>query len=263
MSVLFPRLLPRQAHKLYEEYKSLTIEELERRTALRHDSAVYAATGGDRVREKDLGQLRQTIVAVAREAGFPNRSTVAANNDFDRKVAKLLHRTTGLAPAEAAARDIWVFLALVVLPDVSFWRFEKRTDERFLAKDLTRHVFGRLWWRAHLVHDVENPDPYAALSILGEGAFDQIYARRRALGGSPQLVRSILHVWHEIDTGGLNETDLLKDFLKRLLRLGAFMSFETLDDEQLNTEVRRAAHDSLQAFRAERRPRHALERVRG
>ncbi|MEU5258438.1 DUF6339 family protein [Amycolatopsis sp. NPDC021455] len=263
MSLLYPRLLPRQAHKLYEEYKSLTIEELELRTALRNDSAVYAATGGDRVAEKDLDRLRQAIVAVARDAGFPNRSTPATKNDFDRRVAELLHRTAGLAPAEAASRDIWVFLALVVLPDVSFWRFEKRTDERFLAKDLTRHVFGRLWWRAHLVHDTDSSAPYAALNILGEGAFDQIYARRRALGGSPQLVRSILHVWHEIDTGGLNETELLKDFLKRLLRLGAFMSFETLHDDQLNAEVRRAAQDSLDAFQAERRPRHALEHARG
>ena len=262
MSVLFPRLLPRQAHELYEQYKSLTIKELEQHVALRHESAVYAATGGDRVREKDLDRLRQAIVAAAREAGFPNRSAPGARNDFDRNVAELLHRTTGLAPAEAAARDIWVFLALVVLPDVSFWRFEKRTDERFLAKDLTRHVFGRLWWRAHLVHEPDSTDSYAALNILGEGAFDQIYARRRALGGSPQLVRSILQIWHEIDTGGLNETDLLKDFLKRLLRLGAFMSFETLHDEQLNAEVRRAAHDSLRAFNAERRPRHALEHAR-
>jgi hypothetical protein len=262
MSFLFPRLLPRQAHELYEQFKSLTLDELEQHVAFRHDSAVYAATGGDRVREKDLEQLRQAIVALAREAGFPNRSTTATKNDFDRSVAELLHRTTGLAPAEAAARDIWVFLALVVLPDVSFWRFEKRTDERFLAKDLTRHVFGRLWWRAHLVHEPDSTDPYASLNILGEAAFDQIYARRRALGGSPQLVRSILHVWHEIDAVGLNETDLLKDFLKRLLRLGAFMSFETLHDEQLNAEVRRAAQDSLDAFNAERRPRHALEYAR-
>ncbi|GAA1030529.1 MULTISPECIES: DUF6339 family protein [Amycolatopsis] len=258
MSVLYPRLLPRQAHALYEQYKTLPIAELEQQVSVRHESAVYAATGGDRVRDKDLDQLRRAVVAAAREAGFPNEPTAGARTDFDRAVAELLHRTTGLAPAEAAARDIWVFLALVLLPDVSFWRFEKRTDERFLAKDLTRHVFGRLWWRAHLVHDPESADPYAALRILGEGAFDQIYARRRALGGSPQLVRGILQVWNELDTGGVNETDLLKDFLKRLLRLGAFMSFETLEDEQLKGEVRRAAHDSLHAFLAERQPRHAL-----
>ncbi|MEU4673839.1 DUF6339 family protein [Amycolatopsis sp. NPDC023774] len=258
MSVLFPRLLPRQAQALYDQYQALAIEDLEQQVALRHDSAVYAATGGDRVREKDLEKLRQAIVAAAREAGFPGRATTNDQTNFDRKIAVLLHQTSGLAPAEAAARDIWAFLALVVLPDVSFWRFEKRTDERFLAKDLTRHVFGRLWWRAHLVHDPDSTEPYAALTILGEAAFDQIYARRRALGGSPQLVRSILRVWQEIDTGGVNATDLLKDFLKRLLRLGAFMSFETLEDERLAAEVRRAAHDSLHAFTTERGPRHAL-----
>ncbi|WP_154676382.1 DUF6339 family protein [Amycolatopsis benzoatilytica] len=261
MSVLYPRLLPREAHNLYGEYKTLSIEDLMQHVSFRHDAAVYAATGGDRVPETDLKRLRQAVVDVARVAGFPDKTTTSARTEFDRAVGELLHRTTGLAPAEAAARDIWVFLALILMPDISFWRFESRTDERFLAKDLTRHVFGRLWWRAHLVHDPASATPYAALHILGEGAFDQIYARRRTLGGSPQLVRAILYVWNEIDTSGLNETDLLKDFLKRLLRLGAFMSFETLENEQLEAEIRRAAHDSVHAFRAERLPRHTRGRT--
>ncbi|WP_329069550.1 DUF6339 family protein [Amycolatopsis sp. NBC_01480] len=258
MSVLFPRLLPAQAQVLYSSHRLLPVESLKEQAALHYDSAVYVATGGDRVRERDLDDLRKAVVTAARQHGFPGAATPKNRNDFDREVAELLHRTMGVAPAEAASRDIWVFLALVVLPDVAFWRFDGKTDERFLAKDLTRHVFGRLWWRAHLVHDPASAEPYAALYILGEGAFDQIYARRRALGGSPQLVRAILHVWNGIDTTGLNESELLKDFLKRLLRLGAFMSFETLQDEQLRAELQRAAHDSVSAFAEERHAKHAL-----
>jgi hypothetical protein len=251
MSLLYPRLLPSPAQALYEQYRWLPIEELSELAAERHESAVYAATGGGRVRESELKKLRQSIVEVASKAGFPHDTKSEQQTDFDLKVAEILHRTSGLAPAEAAARDIWAFLALVLLPDVACWRFTKRTDERLLATDLTRHVFGRLWWRAELVHDPNSAQPYSALKILGEAAFDQIYARRRSLGGSPQLVRAILRVWSDIDTHDFTERTILRDFLMRLLRLGAFMSFEALEDDQLDAELRRAATDSLRAFAGE------------
>uniref|UniRef100_UPI003FA793CD DUF6339 family protein n=1 Tax=Streptomyces sp. GSL17-113 TaxID=3115365 RepID=UPI003FA793CD len=92
------------------------------------------------------------------------------------KVAAALHTNMRLVPAEAASGDVWAFLALVLLPDVAYWRYPKPPGDRILGTDLTRHVFGRMWWRAQLVHSSDDPDPYAALEILGEAAFDQIYA---------------------------------------------------------------------------------------
>ncbi|NLU68429.1 hypothetical protein HCC30_14310 [Streptomyces sp. HNM0574] len=149
---------------------------------------------------------------------------------------------------------MWAFLALAVLPDVAHWRFPRPPRERVLATDLTRHVFGRLWWRAQLVHDAGAAAPYAALNILGEAAFDQIYARRKALGGSPHLVRSILRVWNTLTFENLNEREILRDFLKRLLRLAPFVVFEALEDGELDEELAAVAAEAVAAARSARTP---------
>lgn len=247
MSFLYPRLLAEQARPLFDEYRQLTIGELSRRFAVTHESAVYVATGGDRVAPAQLRELRNGILDLAKQAGFPDTSDRARNAEFDLRLAALLHAEMGMVPAEAASRDVWAFLAVVLLPDVAFWRYPQPPKDRVLGTDLTRHVFGRLWWRAQLVHSPRDPDPYAALEVLGEAAFDQIYARRAALGGSPHLVRAILHVWRHLDLSGLNERDTLRDFLKRLLRLAPFVLFDGIEERALIEELRSVAQEAVDA----------------
>lgn len=250
MSRLYPRLLSGQARSLYTEHRQLRLSDLTASHDTTHTSAVFAATGGDRVSPADLRRLRETVVDLARTAGFPEESNKSARADFDLALAALLHTEMGLVPAEAASGDVWAFISLVLLPDVAYWRYPNPVGDRVLATDITRHVFGRLWWRAHLVHDPGELAPYSALEILGEAAFDQIYARRKALGGSPYLVKAILRVWRDLDRDGLTERDLLRDFLKRLLRLAPFMCFEAMEERQLEAELLRAANDSVLARRA-------------
>jgi site-specific DNA-cytosine methylase len=262
MSFLYPRLLAEQARPLFEEYRNLTPAELSRRVALTHDSAVYVATGGDRVPSGQLRELREGVLELAKRSGFPDDSDRARNAEFDLQLAALLHAEMGMVPAEAASRDVWAFLALVVLPDVAFWRYPQPPKDRVLGTDLTRHVFGRLWWRAQLVRAPEEPEPYGALAILGEAAFDQIYARRVALGGSPHLVRAILRVWKDLDLTGLNERETLRDFLKRLLRLAPFVLFDGIERHALDSELRAVAQESVDAQRARTSP-NAKQAVSG
>ncbi|MFJ1804683.1 MULTISPECIES: DUF6339 family protein [unclassified Streptomyces] len=249
MSFLYPRLLAEQARPLFDDYRNLTSADLSRRVALTHDSAVYVATGGDRVSSGQLRELREGVLTLAKRAGFPEQSDRARNAEFDLRLAALLHAEMGMVPAEAASRDVWAFLALVVLPDVAFWRYPQPPKDRVLGTDLTRHVFGRLWWRAQLVRAPEESEPYHALQILGEAAFDQIYARRAALGGSPHLVRAILRVWKDLDLAGLNERETLRDFLKRLLRLAPFVLFDGVEAHALDGELRAVAQESVDAQR--------------
>ncbi|MFI5678336.1 DNA cytosine methyltransferase [Streptomyces cellulosae] len=254
MSFLYPRLLAEQAKPLFEEYGRLTITELTGRVAATHDSAVFVATGGDRVSPVRLHELRAGVVDLAKGAGFPNNSDRAGNADFDLRLAALLHAETGMVPAEAASRDVWAFMALVLLPDVAFWRYPQPPRDRVLGTDLTRHVFGRLWWRAQLVRSSDVHEPYGALKILGEAAFDQIYARRAALGGSPHMVRAILRVWQDLDLTGLNERETLRDFLKRLLRLAPFVLFDGIEEQALDEELHAVAQESVDAQRAASSP---------
>ncbi|MEU4167577.1 DUF6339 family protein [Streptomyces sp. NPDC026665] len=250
MSYLYPRLLAEQARPLFEEYRHLTTDELAGRVSATHESAVYVATGGDRVSVHRLQELRTGVLDLAKSAGFPDESDRARNAEFDLRLAALLHAEMGMVPAEAASRDVWAFLALVLLPDVAFWRYPQPPRDRVLGTDLTRHVFGRLWWRAQLVRSSDASEPYGALEILGEAAFDQIYARRAALGGSPHMVRAILRVWKDLDLTGLNERETLRDFLKRLLRLAPFVLFDGVEERALDDELRAVAQESVDAQRS-------------
>ncbi|MET7940439.1 DUF6339 family protein [Streptomyces sp. NPDC005302] len=250
MSFLYPRLLAEHARPLFEDYRSLSTADLAGRVAVVHESAVYVATGGDRVSTHQLQELRNGVIDLAKRAGFPEESDRTRNAEFDLRLAALLHAEMGMVPAEAASRDVWAFLALVLLPDVAFWRYPQPPRDRVLGTDLTRHVFGRLWWRAQLVRSSDDQEPYSALKILGEAAFDQIYARRAALGGSPHLVRAILRVWEDLDFTGLNERETLRDFLKRLLRLASFVLFDGIEEQALHEELRRVAAESVDAQRA-------------
>ncbi|WP_062467228.1 DUF6339 family protein [Demequina maris] len=239
---------------MFERYSKLRPEDLESRFTTRHDSAVFVATGGDRISEAELRALRAAVVELSRAAGYPRNLAGNEAVEYDRHLAVLLHSHAGLVPAEAASRDLWAFLALCLLPDVAFWRFPTPPIDRVLGTDLTRHVFGRLWWRAQLVADPDLPDPYGALEILGEAAFDQIYARRTALGGSPALVQGILATWDERrrqgDFEGLVERDVLRDYLKRLLRLGSFVAFDALDQDAMRVELAAVADEAIAAVRA-------------
>lgn len=251
MSLLYPRLLAGQAKPLFEEFNRLTISELTERVSTNHDSVVYAATGGDRVPEAHLLLIREAILEIAKESGFPEKGTTKDNARFDLRIAEFLHSQAKLMPAEAASGDVWAFLGLMVLPDVAYWRYPSPPRDRVLGTDITRHVFGRMWWRAQLVYTPESQSPYEALNVLGEEAFDQIYSRRKALGGSPYLVKAILRVWNELDLtplrGKITARDALRDFLKRLLRLAPFMLFEALEEKQLDAELRTTLHETVTA----------------
>lgn len=262
MSVLYPRLLGDVAKELHREYQQAAIAELSSRYALRHPSAVFAATGGRRVTPEELQGLRDDVLKVAERAGFPDEGRRQDRMTFDLEIAQLLHQRCGLVAAEAAVRPMWAFLALVLLPDVSYWRYPRPPGDRVLGTDITRHVWGRLWWRAHLLALPQEYERYRLLDTFGEAAFDQIYARRRSIGGSRALVRAIAEVWPSVDRGHVPERMVLIDVLKRLSRWGAVVDFESLDDDELRRQVHDAVSESAALLRdqaKERGPRHAGE----
>ncbi|WP_134732661.1 DUF6339 family protein [Amycolatopsis nivea] len=252
-SILYPRLLDAAAMDMHRSYTHLTVEELADRHAFHHPSAVFAATGGDRVPRQHLEDLRERVLKAAEEAGFPSGGRRRDHTEFDLDIARLLHERMGLVAAEAAVRPIWAFLALVVLPDVSYWRYRDPPVDRILGTDITRHVWGRLWWRAHLLAVPNETDPYRLLRIFNESDFDQIYARRSLLGGSRSVVRAFADVWPSVDTGGFPPRLVLRDVLKRILRAAAIIEFDALDYADLCGEIRREAATSVAAFRREDR----------
>jgi hypothetical protein len=253
-SILYPRLLDAAAIDMHRRYTRLTVEELQEKHAFRHPSAVFAATGGNRVPVQHLEDLRTGVLEVAEKAGYPGGGRRRDHSEFDLEIARLLHERMGLVAAEAAVRPVWAFLALVVLPDISYWRYRDPPVDRILGTDITRHVWARLWWRAHLSAVPNEANPYRLIDTFNESDFDQIFARRALLGGSRSVIRALSEIWPSVDKGGFPDRRVLRDVLKRLLRGAAVIEFDALGYADLCEEIRRETATSVAAIReADRR----------
>jgi hypothetical protein len=250
MSTLFPRLLPSETERLFSAMRSREPEDLRKQAAVSSGRAVFAATGGTRVTRDELSLLAAELEKLAAAGDYPNPPTTAARIQFDRSVARHLHRHTGMTPGEASQRQVWAFLALVLVPHLCAWRFPMRDGayvaDRFKGTDLTRHTLARLWTRAHVLHDPAAADPYGLLAGVGEADLDQIMARRRAVSATPVLVRAIVraHVEDSVTTEDVTARNVLRDSLQRLLRLTAFLDLDWLPEDRLVELVREQRMES-------------------
>jgi hypothetical protein len=164
-------------------------------------------------------------------------------------------------PGEASQRGVWSFLGLVLLPDICAWRYPPREDrgffdERFVATDLTRHTLAKLWTRAHVLHEPDAADPYELVGVLGENDVDQLLSRRRDIAATPALVRAIVRA-HRDDPARLSGGDeasaqvervVLRDSVKRLRRLSAFLDLDTRSPAELDALVRRTRQEAREAI---------------
>lgn len=254
MSLLYPRLLPSETEKRFRALHEIP-SGLHQSMVVNHSPrAVYAATGGRRISREELDQLRASLLRVAREQGFPTSRATVQRSIFDRETARVLYEQCLMVPGEASQRQVWAFLALVLLPDVCAWRWPADSDgryppDRFKGTDLTRHAFARLWTRAHVLHDPMADDPYHLLDVLGENDLDQIMARRSALAASPALVRAIVRA-HRDDRAdkSVSSREVFRQSLMRLLRLTAFLDIDSTSEAELGHLVRRVRAEARAAL---------------
>jgi hypothetical protein len=253
LSVLYPRLLPDAGAQLWADLQEHGPTPPVDGPSLRR--VVFAATGGTRITTAELAGMRVRLVDLVYAAGGPDRIDDRARATFDQSVARYLHAESGMTPGEASQRAVWSYFGLALVPDVCAWRFPARPqrgyfDERFRCSDPTRHTLARLWLRAHLLHDPGAADPYGLVDVLGENDMDQILARRRDVASTPALVRAVVRA-HRDDplnrSAGLDR-DVLRDSLKRLLRLAAFVDMvgrDAADLDRLVLELRQRSRSAL------------------
>jgi hypothetical protein len=242
MSTLYPRLLPNETEKLFSAMRGRSPEGLREYAKPSSGHAVFAATGGTRVTRDELRLLAVELEKIAVANGYPHSLGL---NSFDRAAARYLHEHSRMTAGEASQRQVWAFLALVLVPHICAWRFPMKDDgsysaDRFKGSDLTRHTLARLWTRAYVLHDASSQDPYALLEGLGEADLDQVMARRRAVAATPALVRAVVraHVEDESIDGGPSARSVLRDSLQRLLRLTAFLDLDWMTEKELLELVR-------------------------
>jgi len=223
MSLLFPRL-PQEVAK--SEYQELLADgALAPRTF--HPFQVYAPVGGRRAKPEEIAELADRMSALAEDFGYPRAAHDSERIAFDRKAASALREAMDIGWSEAEARGIWSFLALVALPDLTQWRFGLTNQERWVASDLTRHTWSRLWWQA-VVFD-RDPD---LLDALTESDLNQLLERRK-IGGDPRLVLTVGRTILNAANDSIPRRALIRDVAARLMRRLAFVDVRGLTDSQL------------------------------
>lgn len=221
MTTLYPRLPRAEAQRLFALVADLS-------PSRSHQAQIFAPVGGQRASAELVGQLSDRVRDLAAEFGYPNALAPADRLPFDRRSAKLLVDFMDISWSEASAHDLWSFLALVVLPDVTRWRFGESNVERWIASDLTRHTWARAWWRGTVF--AARPD---LLDQLSESDLNQIL-ERRVVGGDTRLVTGLAQAVldFEVNPPGYRRA-LIRDAASRLRRRLAFIDARALGDPEV------------------------------
>ncbi|BCP36837.1 hypothetical protein MINTMi198_22070 [Mycobacterium intracellulare M.i.198] len=193
-------------------------------------SITYTPVGGRRIETHKLQQLRADVVDLAREHGMPNQTV--GPSIFDGRGARLLHEALPMSANEASSEEVWSYLTCCWLLDVAVWRFGPGADERRFIGNVNRNTFRRLWWRAEIL------GPDIDLTKLGEDELVNIM-ERPTIASDRRLARSVvLEFLARVDDGaGDSRMLLMREAMKRLLRLTPLVAFPALADDELRDVV--------------------------
>lgn len=251
---LFPKLPLTIAHELAARSALSSIAELVRASALDHPAALCSPVGGTRASEPDVATLRDGLRAAASANRYPRDATESERVAFDAAAARLLSSEMQISANEAADPRVWAFLACVVVPDLVRWRFpggvSGTSEERFLGKARgLRNTFGRLWWRSHLLRQGDEGND--VIGRLGEDELVQI-TERTSIAGSPRLATQLADSFLEANFRypQVSRSDLMRDGMKRIRRLAAFVEFDGLEDEVLVDLIDSVFETSAQTVRS-------------
>lgn len=230
---LYPRLSDTGARALLSDLRGLPLEELFDRSGLTHPDAAPAATGGKPADTERLKRVRDVVRAVALDYGYPQPLRQSRQAEFDRLCATLLFREMGIVPADAATKQVWSFLTLVLLPEITWWRFRVHTEERLLGG--IRNTFQRLWWRSWAL----GPDLTAVPSgcvPFGEDDYVQVM-ERPTLGGNQRVARAIQDaVWRvDLSAVDISRSHLMRGLVIRVRAERSHIALDLLTESQLTS----------------------------
>ena len=155
--MLFPRVEAKDAHRLRSSLitrmeTQVEFSEADFDSAL-NSSRAFPPTGGTRIGESDLRELRRTCLEAVDNA--TSDQGVVSSSNFDLAVGKILFETGEESVGEFGDPFVWDFITLILLPDLAAKRLAMRSTSRgksiSMAERITggsrRHVFQRLWKR--------------------------------------------------------------------------------------------------------------------
>jgi hypothetical protein len=237
VSQLWPRLSRGHALVALEKVRAAAAESLDAVRALAdtsHPHAAPIATGGTRVSVEQIQRVQSMLREVATGHRYPlPLTTTSRRNRADYSVATIdrawsvpLHEAMNITPADATSEGVWSFLSIIVVPELSVWRFGTGNDERFLG--VPRNTFRRLWTRVEIL----GPELLAEEQrALGEDELVQIMERTN-VASSRRLARAMVSELLEVKAT-VPRSPLMRDFSKRIRRTMPVLALDCLDDDQL------------------------------
>lgn len=193
MTILLPRLPGQAADRLIDHM--LGDEDFRWSGFNAHalpDEVRYAPTGGTTISPARLKELREELVRLASECGFPEAPKRGGHAAFDAAVGQWTVHVNELNSGEALRNDVWAFFTIVLAPDIVHWRFGK-ARERYLGG--IRNTFQRTWLRAKVLdRGPGHPDRWGLLRELSEDALVTI-TERPSVGADPVLARELGEAW--------------------------------------------------------------------
>ena len=245
MAYVYPRLPRSVALQTWEMRVEEFVAGGESPAALNGDAgidplATFDPTGM-RVTREILEKLRVDVLEAACDSGFPLPANPDAYRTFEMKVGRILLETAELMPGEGGQPDIWSHMALVLLPDVAFWRWpdpEGHRKERFIGgiRQL-RNVFEVCWFRALVLDDPNRPDADDRLHLMAPLTQDAMVAivERPSLARCRPLARSLARAFPDVeqDPGSLSVENAFRDLSKRMILHGAVVNFDVLEESEI------------------------------
>lgn len=248
---LFPQLPNATAQALAAAHASAEIAALRASASSHHADQIFSPTGGQQLSRGELDDFAGEVRRVC-DAAMPA--------SVDVNLTRAVHPRMQITRYEAALEGVWAFLGCVLLPDIVRWRFggDATPSDRFVGSGRgVRNVLGRAWWRGELLLDASPPrgrDQYWLLEELGEDELTGIIERQRAVS-SRRVAVAIARALIETNCEGLRRTEVAREAFKVYLRLGYFIEFDALANEELDVACQSLYRKSVKVLLARERPR--------
>jgi hypothetical protein len=255
--ILYPRLeRSPEIEALANELAAMTVLECRQRRRVSHPRAEYPAVGGAAASIQHLEEIAVKLTDIAEQHGYPEDQS--RNTKVDADWAEWLYTNIKSTPHQASYEAMWHFFTVVLVPDLVRWRWgktrggEAASDRWVTVKHRGRNTFGRLWMRGMILADTTEADPFKLVKSLGEDELVQIMERPSFAGNkrlsqmSAELLLSVGKANPEV-----NRASLLREYQKRMLRLGAFLELQSLDSSGLKSLCEELYEKSIRALRLE------------
>lgn len=242
---LFPRLPIRSARASLIAITGKKAPELAESAMSAHPEAVYAATGGTRVNDAVLRQLREKLLDAAHRLGAPGSTRQEKLLAFDPEAGRIMFELLPIAPGEASRDEFWSFLSLVLAPDLATWRFPDQNERRLLGG--IRNVFQRLWWRAYLLFDADHEDPWWLLRLPEDALVGLM--ERPGISSNPLVARAIGRGIAEVASLPTDvREDAWRDAYKQIRQRFPLVNFDALSGTELAAQIGGICGNAIAAF---------------